>query len=101
MRIKVELHREVIRLLRHECSEEEVSAFNQGLRRLRSDAVALIENSEAIHDPQVSRYMLRSFRFADCIAIFETNRERDLIRVRQCRRLQPRRQERQEPGDGL
>ncbi|MGB2985028.1 MAG: hypothetical protein WBE26_04020, partial [Phycisphaerae bacterium] len=70
MRIKVELHRNVVRFIRHECTEKERGAFYSQLEKLRSDPVALIENSEAIHDPQASRYMLRLFRFMDCIAIF-------------------------------
>ena len=93
MRIKVDLHRNVSRFLRHECTNEEVHAFREQLDKVRSDPVSLIENSEAIHDPEASRYILRLFRFKNCIAIFETNRARDLICVRQCRRLPQERPE--------
>ena len=87
MRIKVELQREVVWFLKRECTTEERNAFYQQLEKLRSDPVALIENSEAIHCPQQSRYMLRFFRFERCMAVFEMNRGRDRIRVRQCRRI--------------
>ena len=94
MRIKVELRREVIWFLRHSANQEEREAFTAQLNRLREDASALIENSEPRRDPKVSRYMLRFFRFANCIAVFETNRERTLIRVRACQRVSRKR------GDG-
>ncbi len=87
MRIKVEQHRVIVRFIRHEASEAERYAYYEQLARLRKDAVALIENSEPVHDPEASRYMLRFFRFENCIAIFQTNRARDRIRVRQCQRL--------------
>ena len=92
MRIKVDLHRDVVWFIRHKCNREEQDAFYRELERVRADPVALIEHSEAIRDPEISRYMLRFFRFAECMAIFETNRKRDRIRVRQCRRISPRRQ---------
>lgn len=100
MRIKVELHRNVVRFIRHECTEKERGAFYSQLEKLRSDPVALIENSEAIHDPQASRYMLRLFRFMDCIAIFEMNRARDRILVRQCQRVTPKRRRERNPNEG-
>lgn len=93
MRIKVELHREVVWHIKHEFTAEERGGFYEQLERLRSDPVALIENSEAIHDPEADRYMLRFFRFRDWIAIFEMNRARDRILVRQCRRLVRKRQQ--------
>jgi hypothetical protein len=89
MRVKGELHPDVVWFLKRECTAKERSAFYQQLEKLRSDQVALIENSEAIHCPQQSRYILRFFRFEECMAVFEMNRERDRIRVRQCRRIPP------------
>ena len=91
MRIKVELHREVTRFLRHEATDQEREAFSAQLARIRASSVALIENSEPTRDPNVSRYVLRFFRFSNVIAVFETNRDRNLIRVRRCQRV-PRRQ---------
>lgn len=87
MFIEVEIHRNVLLFLKHECSSEERAAFYECLDRVRGDPIGL---SEAITKPALSRYMLRFFRFAGCIAIFETNRARDRIRVRECQRLLPR-----------
>ena len=98
MRIKVELHREVIWFIRHEATVTEVRAFYEQLWKLSADPVSLIEHSEAAHQPKKSRYMLRFFRFESCIAIFETNRARDRIRVRECQRLLPREAGKQEPN---
>ena len=99
MRSKVGLHREAIWFLRHSAKQEEREAFYAQLGRVRQSAPALIENSEAIHDPKLSRYMLRFFRFANCIAVFETNRERTLIRVRACQRASRKRAEGQGQRD--
>ena len=99
MRIKVELHRDVVWFVRHQCKESEANAFYTELHELRADPVTLIERSEALHDPKLSRYMLRFFRFAGCLAIFETNRSRTRIRVRQCRRIAPPTKRHQRGGD--
>lgn len=98
MRIKVELHRQVVRFVRHDANEDEANAFHEALHRLAADPVALIENSEPLNCPGVSRYMLRFFRFGRCIAIFETNRARDRIRVRECQRIPPKRRGKQARG---
>lgn len=98
MRIKVELHREVIWFIRHEAGVTEVRAFYEQLWKVSTDPISLIEHSEAAHQPEKSRYMLRFFRFERCIAIFETNRARDRIRVRECRRLLPRDEGKQKPN---
>jgi hypothetical protein len=97
MRLKVELHRDVVWFLRHRCSEAEVDAFYVHLEIVRTEPIA---NSEAVADPALSRYMLRFFRFADCIAIFQYRPAEDRIIVRQCRRIRPRRGRRQTPNDG-
>lgn len=100
MRIRVELHREVIWFIRHEADEAEIKAFYEQLERVSADAVAMIENSEPVRSPGMSRYMLRFFRFERCIAVFETDRARDCIRVRECRRVPPKRERRQSRGKG-
>lgn len=98
MRIKVELHREVTWFIRQEAGVTEVRAFYEQLWKVSADPVSLIEHSEAAHQPKKSRYMLRFFRFERCIAIFETNRARDRIRVRECQRLLPRDEGKQKPN---
>ena len=95
MCIKVEMHRNVVWFVKHECSAKERDAFYECLDRVRGDPIGL---SEAITEPALSRYMLRFFRFERCIAIFETNRARDRIRVRECQRLLPRDEGKQEPN---
>ena len=100
MRVKAELHREVIWFIRHEADGAEVKAFYEQLERVSADPVAMIENSEPVRSPGVSRYMLRFFRFEGCIAVFETNRARDRLRVRECQRVPPKRERRQSRGKG-
>ncbi len=85
--LDVQLHRDVEFFLKFRCTKEEANAFFQTLNGVRSSSVEAISHSEAIHDPEASRYMLRFFRFEGCIAVFETNRARDRILVRQCQRL--------------
>lgn len=99
MRIKVELHKNVVRYIRHECTEEQQGAFYGELERLRSDPVALIEDSEAIADPKRSRYMLRFFRFGENIAVFEYDTGKDRIRVLECREPRPRQVRKQKAND--
>jgi len=95
MRVKVELDRDVRWFVRRECSQAEQDEFYAALHSVFADSVSMIEHSEAHHDPKFSRYVQRFFRFGDCIAIFETNRERDRAKVRKCQRLQ---RPRTEPG---
>jgi len=97
MRIKVELHPEVVWFIRHRCNEGEVSGFYERLERLREEP---IENSEAVTDPRLSRYMLRFFRFRQNLAIFELNPAKNRIRVLECRRTPPRRARSQKPNGG-
>jgi hypothetical protein len=86
MRSKVELHRDVVWFIRHQCNADEADAFYRELDRLRSDP---IECSEALADPKLSRYMLRFFRFGQNLAIFEYNAAKDRARVLECRRIPP------------
>ena len=97
MRIKVELHREVVWFIRHACSDEEVDAFYEELEKLRSDP---IENSEATADPDLSRYMLRFFRFKQNIAIFQLDPAGERIVIRQCKRLRIKPRARGDPKGG-
>ncbi len=90
MRIKVELHRDVVWFLRQRCTDGEVDAFYDMLERLRTEPIA---NSEAVADPQLSRYMLRFCRFKQNLAIFRYDASRDRIRVLECRRRQPKRRQ--------
>lgn len=96
MNIKVELHRDVVWFLRNKCNDMEVDAFYKQLEKIQSD---FIKHSEAISDPKISRYMLRFFRFKNCIAIFESNRALDKLRIRLCRRIPPKRNDRKKPRD--
>jgi hypothetical protein len=85
MPIKVELHSDIVRFVRHECSDAEVDEFYAGLERIRRDPLA----SEAIADPRLSRYMLRFFRFGSCVAIFRYDPGRETIKVLECRKVRP------------
>lgn len=86
MRVKVELDKEVLWFVRWKCSRSERRAFYAALDAVTADPVSMIERSEAVHDPLISRYMLRYFRFAGYIAIFKTSRARDRICVTECRK---------------
>ena len=98
MRIKAELHREVIWYIRHSCHDEERHEFYRRLDRVREDP---IENSQETADPRVSPYILRFFEFGRNIAIFEYNPAKDRMIVRQCRKLRPRPKHRgKPPGSG-
>lgn len=81
MRIKVELHSDVVWYIRHRCTREEAALFYEGLDKIR---VEPIEHSESIARPDRSRYMLRFFRFGRNIAIFEYDIGRNQIRVLEC-----------------
>lgn len=84
MRFRVELRKEVVFFVRHVCSASERRAFSEAFEKVRE---APIESSEAIVDPRYSRYVLRYFRFAGCIALFELRPLKNLLIVRSCRRL--------------
>lgn len=85
MRYKVELRYVVCSFLKRECSPEDRAAFYDALERTRD---APIENSEAITDPELSRFVLRFFRFGTYIAIFEFHPAEGRMVVRKCRNLQ-------------
>lgn len=97
MHVKVELHRDVVWFVRRRCNDDEVKAFYEQLERVRTDP---IENSEATVDPDLSRYMLRFFRFKENIAVFEFDPGRDRVVIRQCRRLRGKPKRRGDPKEG-
>lgn len=85
----MELHRDVVRFLMG-ADDDEVDAFYEEVTKVRTKPIA---HSEAVADPALSRYMLRFFRFANCLAIFQYRPAEDRIIVRQCRRVRPKPQE--------
>jgi len=96
MRVKVELHKDVVRYVRRSCNDDEVAAFYEQLERLRTDP---IDDSEPTTDPRLSKYMLRFFRIGNNLAIFEYDPARNRIRVLECRRIPARRARRENAAD--
>lgn len=88
MLVKVDLHPDVVWFIRHNCSEEEQLAFARAVSALRTEPIS---RSESLADPQLSPFMLRFFRFAKCLAIFEYDLGRNKLKVLQCRRVRPSR----------
>jgi len=86
MRIKVELRKEVIRYVKRECNSTERAAFYREFEKVIEDPISC---SEAIFNPEVSRYLLRFFRFAGSLAIFEFDPAKQRIIVRVCRKRKP------------
>jgi len=86
MLIKVELHPDVDWFVRRRCTRVEQEEFYKALDLIRS---APIGHSEPVYDPELSRYMLRFFRFRNCLAVFEYDAGRNLVRIIQCRRVPP------------
>lgn len=84
MSIEVEFSRDVFRFLEKQCSPEERLEFYA-----RIDAIRLepIKNSDPCIEPELSRYMLRFFRFGLNKAIFSLDAFRNRIRVVECRRI--------------
>jgi len=97
MRIKVELRREVVRYVRHQCSLGERTEFFEQLERIKLDPIT---NSEATVDLELSRYILRFFRFGQKIAVFQFDPANDRVVIRLCRttkRIERRRRATDEP----
>ncbi len=84
MRFGVELQPSVRSFLRRECSAEERLAFDGMIEKLCDDPIG---NSEPYRDPELSRYMLRFFRFGECLGVFGLVPAKDLILVVECRRF--------------
>lgn len=87
MRFRVELHRDVVWFIRHVCSPDERRDFQERLDRLRDDPLA---ESEPCTEIELSRWLLRVFRFGGNVAVFQLDLHRERILVRQCRRLRGR-----------
>lgn len=98
MRIKVELHPDVAWFIRRHCADEERRAFFEQLDNVRASPLDTIEHSEAIIEPELSRYVLRRFEFRGNVAVFEFNAAKDRIRVLECRRIRPQRREQADDG---
>ncbi|MFH0983019.1 MAG: hypothetical protein V2A79_15985 [Planctomycetota bacterium] len=100
MRIKVELHPDVVAWLhQHRHDQRLIDLFYRRLHALCDEPRTLIANSEAVSDPSLSRYMLRFFRFGenkDYVAVFKPDVGRSRIRVLGCRGRRPVRR----PGFG-
>ncbi len=94
MRIKVELHKTAERFVWRECNAEVRETFFAELDRVRDEP---IKNSTVIVVPERSRYVLRAFLFAGCIAIFRYDIAKGRIRVIECRK-QGRKKNRSETG---
>jgi hypothetical protein len=94
MRIKVELHEDVVWFVKRRCTPDEAAAFYARLEDIRREPIS---NSESIADPTVSEFMLRFFRFGRNIAIFEYDIWNAQIRVLECQKPKPTRKPRS-PG---
>ncbi len=86
MRATVELHTDVVWLLKKRCTDAERKAFHNRLEEVRREP---IEKSEPIRDVKLSRYMLRFFRFAGFMAVFRFDSVKNRIRVYECRKITP------------
>ena len=86
MRIKVELHPDVVWYIRKRCTPKEQDAFYRHLEKLRAEP---IKHSELIVDPRLSRYVLRRFRFGANVAVLEYDIHKGRIRVLECRKAKP------------
>ena len=95
MRFRVELQLSVRWFLKRECSADDRLAFDRMLEKLCDDPIG---NSEPYRDPELSRYMLRFFRFGDCLGVFGFLPAKDLILVVECRRLSKKNRGRSDPS---
>ena len=86
MRATVELHPDVVWILKKRCTDAERKAFYHRPEEVRRQA---IENSEPIRDVKLNRYMLRFFRFAGFMAVFKLDHARNRICVYECRKFTP------------
>lgn len=86
MRFKVELRKEAVWFIKHECSAGDRAAFFDELEKQKSDPIS---NSEPSYDPTIKRYMLRQFPFGPHWAIFEIQPAAEKIIVRACKKRRP------------
>jgi len=84
MRIKVELHRDVVWYLKRRCNEKERAEFSAVQERIRSDPITLIDETDAIFEPRLSTHMLRLFRFGNNVAVFRFDPARSKIKILEC-----------------
>jgi len=100
MRIKVELHRDVVAwLFERRRQDRLIDSFYRQLEKVSTEPIT---NSEAVADPGLSRYMLRFFTFGgsnEYIAVFQYNVGKDRMRVLKCRRLKPARRPSSGPSE--
>lgn len=86
MPLRVDLHPDVVWFVRNRCNGLEQAAFAQATARVRAEPLRF---SESLADPAISRFMLRFYRFGNCLAVFEYDPARNRMRVLQCRRVRP------------
>ena len=82
MRVKVELHGDVVWYLRAYCNAQERHAFYEQLSVVQQEP---IRNSEFIFVSEKKPYMLRSFRFGLNKAVFKFDPAENRVRVLECR----------------
>ena len=97
MFFRVELRKDVVRFIRHYCTDKEVDAFYKAIRQISEDPIG---RSEATYKPRLSRYMLHFFRFAENIAVFDLNIAKKRIRVLSCRKTPSKPGRGREPHTG-
>ena len=71
-------------------SEDERDSFVARVEQVRAEP---IKRSEGLHDPAISKYMLRFFRFGSndrWLAVFAFDAHKNRIRVIECRLSRPR-----------
>ena len=88
MRATVELHPDVVWILKKRCTDAERKAFYNRLEEVRR---------EPIRDVRLSRFMLRFFRFAEFMAAFKFDLAKNRIRVYECRKITPGRLRNENP----
>lgn len=94
--LQVGLHKNVVGFLRHEATTRKVKAFYEALQKERREPA---KHSFPLSDPSLSRYMLRAFRFATCVAVFRLDAGRNRMRVLKCRRVPPSQLPADEPSE--
>lgn len=72
------------------CSPQEQDAFNLKLREIRANPQALIRDTDLVVDRKLSRYVLRSFEFADCTAVLGFIPAHNYIEALECHRPNPK-----------
>ncbi len=89
MRLEAELHEDALWFLRHECGQQELTTFYEGLDAVRTEPIRNSEGPGSLS--KKNKYALRFFRFAGNLALFEFDPARKRIRVVECRKSLPKR----------